>query len=107
MTGVEELLREYTATLLDGISCYEHYETSETDELIGDYVPQLMSVITGDMAFDNAMLRMRNALKRNEELRNLVKMRDERIEMLERQANMYKDMAKALYNGGILFEEDE
>ena len=93
MTDVEELLREYTATLLYRTS---YYETYETEECIHEYLPMLEVVLTGDEAFDRAMSRMRDVLARNDELRNLVKVRDERIVELERLLGRYREMARYL-----------
>lgn len=90
---VESILREYTATLLYGTLCYE---SSETNELVDEYVPKLAHAISVDDAFDSAMLRMRDALARNDELRNLVKVRDERIEKLEVILGRYREIAKYL-----------
>ena len=90
---VERLLREYTQVLLDRTS---YYDTYETDETIQEYLPLLKLALTNDAEFDVAMLRMRDALARNDELRNLVKARDERIEKLEVLLGRYREMARYL-----------
>ena len=91
--SLDDVLREYTEVLLDRTSYYDTYETEET---IREYLPLLKLALTNDTEFDTAMLRMRDALARNEELRNLVKVRDERIAELERLLGRYREMARYL-----------
>lgn len=70
-----------------------YYYTEQTEETIREFLPEFERDST---EFDSAMLRMRQALARNEELRNLVKVRDERIAELERLLGRYREMARYL-----------
>ena len=52
--------------------------------------------LASDTEFDAAMLRMRDALAKNEELRSFVKEKDERIAELEVILGRYREMARYL-----------
>ena len=87
---VERLLREYTQVLLDRTS---YYYTEQTEETIREFLPEFER---GGTEFDAAMLRMRDALARSDELRNLVKKKEGRIEKLEVLLGRYREMARYL-----------
>lgn len=59
---------------------------------IGGHVQN--EALASDTEFDAAMLRMRDALARSDELRNLVKKKEGRIEKLEVLLGRYREMAR-------------